>query len=147
MTALEFFASARDAALQIKSLEERAQIMRERVGVQGHGYDAHGKSGVLDPMRKVDDLVDWEATFDEQVAECNKVIAEGWEIVGGIDALGGHEMAQVLGRHYLMAEDVAEIAKQRHCTMEIVVAAISAGLDMVDKIGIARLKDEGRAHV
>ena len=147
MTARELFESALDAARQIARLEERLQIMRERIGVQGHGYEAHGKSGTLDPMRKVDDLVDWQAECELGLAECRKSLDEAYEVVAGIEAGGGHEMAEVLTRRYLMAEDVAHIAKSLGRSREWVVAAAESALALVDKGGIARLKDEGRDFV
>ena len=110
LTILEIFEAARDAAIRIRKIEEQTAIKRERVGVQGHGYEVHAKSGILDPMRKVDDLLDWQAAqlSDSELAE---PIEEALEVVRGIEKLGDDLAVELVVRHYLQAESWESIVR------------------------------------
>ena len=160
LTILEVFEAARDAAIRIRRIEEQTEVKRERVGVQGHGYEVHAKSGILDPMRKVDELLDWQAAqlSDSELAE---PIEEALEVVRGIETLGDDLAVELVVRHYLQAESwesivrgddgspsmsdridaFADISVKRQ--VQYLKEAFRQVLPDWERIGIARLKQMG----
>lgn len=163
MTVLEVFEAARDAARRMRSIEEESAIRRERVGVQGHGYEVHAKSGILDPMRKVDDLLDWQED-QESTLGLEALIDEAWDVLCGIATLGDDFAVELVTRHYLQCESWASIAygidgarpmreriealkgvpRDKHA--EYLRKAFRAVLPEWERIGIAKLKQMGRSQ-
>ena len=163
LTVLEVFEAARDAARRMRSIEEESAIRRERVGVQGHGYEVHAKSGILDPMRKVDDLLDWQED-QESTLGLEALIDEAWDVLCGIATLGDDFAVELVTRHYLQCESWASIAygvdgarpmyervealkgvpRNKHA--EYLRKAFRAVLPEWERIGIAKLKQMGRSQ-
>jgi len=144
MKAIEMFESARLAATEIKRIEARTQEMLDRIGVQGHGYEHINITGVLDPMRKVDDLLDWESRAKEELSECEREIAIGWQIVAGIDALGFGTHARVLSGYYLEARSWESVSKETGLTPDECRGFAKTACDVCDAMGIAKVKEMGR---
>ena len=130
--------------MEIKRIETRTQEMIDRIGVQGHSYEHVNISGVLDPMRKVVDLLDWEARAKEQLSECEREIAMGWAIVAGIDALGFGTHARILSGYYLEANSWETVSKDVGIAVEDCRAFARTACEVCDGVGIARLKELGR---
>ena len=155
MTVREVLDAAREAALEIRRIEDEAEIRREAVGPQGHSYDPHPKSGILDPMRHVDDLIEWEMA-QINVAELQEPIAEAADIVRGIDRLGDHGATEIVTRYYLQGESWHEIVSAmeshtdylkglpRKTQIKCLKEAIGPSIDLWESIGIAKLKEMGR---
>lgn len=152
LTVREVLVAAREAALEIRKIEEQAEIRRELIGPQGHGYEAHPKTGILDPMRHVDDLISWEQS-QTNMAELRKPIEEAEEIVDGIDRLGDTLATEIVSRYYLKAESWNDIAhamepmmghRENFSTSDI-IRCLKEALDLIirewESIGIANLKE------
>lgn len=154
MTVREVLDAAREAALEIRRIEEEAELRRESVGPQGHGYEAHPKTGILDPMRHVDDLIEWELA-QVNVAELQEPIAEAAEIVAGIDKIGDHNVTETVTRYYLQGESWHEVVVAmedranlsglpRKTQIKCLKEALKPSMELWESIGIAKLKEMGR---
>ena len=109
LTVKDILDAARMCALEIRRIEEEHRIRREAIGVQGHSYDVHSKTGVRDPMRLLVDYMDWE---NEQVAEVSREpIEEAYEIVDGASHVTDSLTIEVITRYYLQAESLVELAR------------------------------------
>lgn len=147
--------AAFEAAVEIRRIEEQIEARRSAIGVQGHSYGVHAKTGILDPSRKVDDLMDWEMEL-VNVDELQKPIEEAYRIVAGVATFADDSTVEVVTRRFLQGESWVEIARdierrtesfkrlkrgeQVRCLKEAMDHSI---LDW-EKIGIARLKEMGR---
>lgn len=159
LTVREVLEAARDAALEIRLIEEQAEIRRAAIGVQGHSYEVHAKSGILDPMRKVDELLEWQ---EQEIDACNlrQPIDEAWDIVRGIARIADDLMVEVVTRYYLQGASWREIlADSTDRIAEVIDAfdklsernkilsiegAVNDSIDQWEPIGIAHLKEMGR---
>ena len=146
MKTVELFESARNSALEIRRIEERTQDMLDRIGVQGHGYDVINITGTLDPMRKVDDLLDWEARAKEEIAECQKEIVSAYEIVAGIEKSGFEVSAQIISSYYLEARSMKSLCKKHELDEEEITAQIQMVFEYCDQRGLAKIKEIGRGR-
>ena len=144
MTTSEIFEAARQAGLELLRIEQRTQEMIDRIGVQGQSYERVSISGVLDPMRKVDDLLDWEIRSKEEHAECSKDIAMAQELLAGIRVLGYEGHAKIIEEHFLNLHDWGAVANRYGLTAELCRACANKMFLMCDSIGIARMKEMGR---
>lgn len=140
MTCEELFDSARNAALQVRKIEEQAQAMSEGIGVQGHKYERVNVSGTLDWTAKVDDLMQWEVNAKERIAECNRELGIAWELVAGMEKLGWDVLLAT--KHYLMALPWDEIVERSQIASA--QARCKAMFANVDQIGIAKVREVGR---
>ena len=159
MTVREVLDSARDAALEIRNIEEQAEIRRSAIGVQGHSYGVHSKSGILDPMRKVDELLEWQ---EQEISahELTKSIDEAWELVRGIQKVADDYKVEIVVRYYLQAESWREIVESetariaehielfdkltQNQRIKAIQTAINDSMVQWESIGIAHLKEMGR---
>ncbi len=152
LTVREVLVAAREAALEIRKIEEQAEIRREMIGPQGHGYESHSKTGIRDPMRHVDDLIVWEQS-QINTAELQDPIIEASEIVDGIDKIADPNATEVVSRYYLEAESWYEIARtmekrtqylsglKRDEQVKCLVKIVEMAMKEWESIGIARLKE------
>lgn len=165
MTVREVLQAAREAAVEIRTMEEQAQIRREAIGVQGHGYGFHSKTGILDPTRKIDELMLWE---EERVGadHLREPIDEAWDVIAGATRIADDVTIQVVTRYFMQAESWSEIVSgltrdgQRMPPMSesvealrgkphadqvtMLSASVFACIGEWESIGIARLKEMGR---
>ena len=107
------------------------------------------------PIRKIDDLIEWERT-QTNVAELQAPIIEASDIVAGIDKLGDHGATEIVTRYYLQGESWHEIVRAmesrndylkrlpRATQVKCLKEAIEPSLDLWESIGIAKLKELGR---
>lgn len=157
MTVRDVLEASLEAAIEIRRIEETTQIRREAIGVQGHSYGFHSKSGILDPSRKIVDLIMWE---EEQVSseDLRGPIDDAYEIVCGIATISDDLTVEIVTRRYLQGESWVEIARDladaRHIDtlqgltrkqqVDLMSKAIDADMELWDRIGIAHLREMGR---
>lgn len=161
MTVHEVLYAAREAAIGIRRIEEEAEIRRESVGVQGHTYGYHAKNGILDPMRKVDDLIEWQ---DEQASatDLSGPIEEAYRIMAGIRRVADQMTAEVMERYFCKGETFDAIVDgtasdgplserapslsglTRDGQLSAVRKATRVQLENCERIGIAHLVEMGR---
>lgn len=158
MTVREVLDAAREAALEIRRLEEQIEIRRQAIGVQGHNsFEVHPKTGILDPMRHVVEYLDWS----ENIADTdglNEPIYDAYEIMHGIERVSDSLSVELATRYYLQAESWPSIARDlgevRHIEaladldrseqIRILIKAMEEAVAEWDRIGIAHLKEMGR---
>lgn len=166
MTVREVLESAREAAIQIRKIEEQAEIKQQSIGVQGHNsFEVHAKSGVLDPMRHVIELMDWQSETIG-ISDLQPCIDEAFVIVSGISHITDDFTIEVVTRYYLQGESWKEIiggyerngvrmpplsertdllnGLKRHEQVGVLKAAMENSIEQWEKIGIAHLKEMGR---
>lgn len=155
LTVREVFLAAREAAIEIRKIEEQAQVKRDAIGVQGHGYETHSKSGILDPSRKILDLIEWE---ESQVNsdELQSPIDDAYELLAGIQTVADDLSVEITSRYYLQAESWNEIARSLEPRVEslaglgrgkqvsLLSKTMDAAMEQWERIGIAHLREMGR---
>lgn len=155
LTVREVFVAAREAAIEIRKIEEQAQAKRDAIGVQGHGYETHAKTGILDPSRKILELIEWE---ESQVNsdELREPIDEAYELLTGIQAIADDLSVEITSRYYLQAEPWAEIARSlehrveslkgmpRSKQVSLLSKTLDVAMDQWERVGIAHLREMGR---
>ena len=159
LTVLEVLEAAREAAVEIRRFEEQAEIRRQLIGVQGHNsFEVHAKTGILDPMRHVIELMDWQQESEEDVLELRDPIDEAYELVAGAETVTDSLSIEVITRYYLQAESWNSIARDlgdrrhveplvgmdRKSQVSLLERALAAVVRDLETIGIARLKEMGR---
>lgn len=162
MTVREVLEAARDAAIEIRRIEDEAEIRRESVGVQGHTYGFHPKNGILDPSRKIVDLIDWQ---ESQIAdaELERPITEAGDVIAGLRKMADPMTIEVITRYYLEGETFKDIIDgdgrkpaltdrtdvldgiDRTAQFRYVQETVRSLIGMSESIGIARLKELGRS--
>lgn len=155
LTVREVFQAAREAAIEIRKIEEEMQTKRDAIGVQGHGYETHSKSGILDPSRKILELIEWE---ESQVnsESLQQPIDEAYELLAGIQTIADDLSVEITSRYYLQAESWHEIAKSleprveslaglsRNRQVSLLSRTMDAAMSQWERVGIAHLRDMGR---
>lgn len=152
MTPRDVFEAARECAIDIREHNRMLEQRRSCIGVQGHSYEVHSKSDILDPMRKVDDLIEWERAND--VTDLEEQIEEARTMARGIpDPL----MAEVTERFYCDGESMDAIAIDVGARVGALVAlphyrrvaaleqALRISVAELDHVGIAKLKQMGQS--
>ena len=158
MTIREMLSQARDAALEIRRIEMEADERIGSIGVGARSFEAHGALGsVLDPMRKVDELLDWQAGQIDSAGLVGQ-IEDAAEIVSGIRASGDEMAAEIALRYFVRAEPMTEIAAdlkgRSDATAEmddaeaadLMLMALEKWLCCWDGVGVARLREIGRGN-
>lgn len=143
MKAREVFELALDAKLVIDAHEVRLQLMRERIGVQGRALESTFSQG-LDPMRKVDDLIDWEISEETALASSYAAIAEAEEILTGIVAMGGTDVERTLRLVYMDGLSYLEAGKLLGQEATVVKLMVDESLEWIDSVGIVNFKEAAR---
>lgn len=167
MTVREVLQAARDAAVEIRTLEEQAEIRRQLIGVQGHNnFEVHPKMGVLDPMRHVIDLMDWQDEIIDR-GDLRAPIEEAFVLVKGISHICDGLTLEIVTRYYLQGESWREIVDgyerdgekmppieertdalknvPRAKQFDLLKQAMSMAIEQWERIGIAHLKEMGNA--
>lgn len=144
MTSREIFEQAREAALRIRDIGVRAEIMQERIGIRGRSSDAV-MATALDPMRKVDDLIDWELEeYRTAVASSREAIADADALVAGTVALGFADAARTLRLYYIEAWTLSDVARAVGHQPLVVSMMLETATRWIDETGIAKVKEAGR---
>ena len=151
----EVFELARDAALEIRRSEEELLLKVEAIGPQGYSLGPHSKNGILDPMRKVDELMDAQAEAHD-MSGLRALIDDGFDIVAGAEKILHPTDVQILTRYWLQAESWRDIArdlegcekalqgKARTEQVEMLRGVSDVAIDRLERIGVAHLKEMGR---
>ena len=158
MTIWEMLSQARDAALEIRRIERETDERIGSIGVGARSYEAHGAMGsVLDPMRKVDELIDWQSGQIDSDGLVGQ-IEDAEEIVSGIRASGDEMAAEIALRYFVRAEPMTKIAAdvkgRAKLTAEMddetaarmMMLALEKLLCYWDGVGIARIREIGRGN-
>ena len=82
----EVLERSHDSAVRIAEIDDEIAELFERIGVQGHSYERHGKNGVLDPMRKVDDAIDGAVDLERERMECMTDVMAAWSVLIGLES-------------------------------------------------------------
>lgn len=145
VTAREVFIAAREAAIRLRELDVRSDEMRMRIGLQGHGYGESTHGSMLDPMRKVDDLLDWEADESRAIRQSSsQAIGEAEQLLRGMEALGASEAAETLRLRFVKARSASQVAAMLGQPEALVVRMCDEAIDWCESVGIAKLKEAGR---
>lgn len=136
----EILHASRDAALRVRSIEDEVVELRDRIGVQGHTYGIHSKNGILDPMRKVDDMIDQSADLRKERAECHAQMLCGQLMIDGARECLSETSEYVMRQYYVRGRSVPEISRAIGRREQLCLAIIGAGTDACDSQGCARLK-------
>lgn len=154
MTVREVLDAAREAALEIRRIEEQTEVRRQAIGVQGHSYGVHSKSGILDPSRKIDELMQWEQDLLD-MPDLQEPIDEAYRVVAGASRCTSDLGIELVTRYYLQAESYVTIARdladvrgldfvrelERKAQIEAIVTRIDDVIARWEMLGIARLKE------
>lgn len=144
MRARDVFNEAREARIRIDELQERSLMMHERIGIQARAMQPVAAS-TSDPMRKVDDLIDWEIDeYDAIMAASMAALDEADALVRGMRAMGYADAATALRLYYINAMSVDKVSERVGHTDELVRMMLDAALSFIDEVGIAKVKEAGR---
>lgn len=157
LTVREVLDAARDAALQIRHIEEDLELKKQAIGPQGYNVGPHSKHGILDPMRKVDEMLDAQHELVD-VAELQEPLDEAWDVVHGMAKIADDLTVEMVTRYYLQAESWNSIARDlsevRHVEslsgmrrgeqVALLSRTMDASIEQWEHIGIAHLKEMGR---
>ena len=156
MTAAEYFAQVRAAALEIAQEQRTIERLRSREGVKGKAWDAVGHTtGVGDPYETTRQRMDFELRiFNGQLEDAEKVVEEGMEVLygrdgrGGLARMAGTKWANVVHQRDCMAKTWSKVAYTLDMSRSQALRLYSEALDLVDDFGLARLKEgEGQASI
>ena len=149
--------AARESARDLQRIEERAELLRGSIGVQGHSYDFHAKVGILDPMRQVDALLDWQEEH-EGIEGLKVCIEEARILIDGaarildslsIEALRGYyiegrSIHAVVARLYPFSPTLMGMGEKDR--QKVVQAAIDHTTEFLESVGYAHLREMGLAY-
>ena len=151
------FEAARASAIELRRIEHEAALRRSTIGVGGHSYEYHPKSGILDPSRKVIDLLDWEMEQEGGdglracISDARIILAGAARIIDplAVDALRSYytegrsirTVADSLRTHAPELGDMGDTERAR-----IVGKAIERTVAFLEQIGYAHLRDMGLPH-
>ena len=163
MTVLEVLTAAREAAIEIRRIEEQAEIRRQAIGPQGYSLGIHSKNGILDPMRKVDELMEWMEKESGR-SELQEPIDEAWDVVCGGKSLSSDIDVEIITRYYLQGESLSEIVRgsadgsvrpisdriesmrglEPDTQAKVLSKTMKSVVSLWESVGIAHLKEMGR---
>lgn len=142
----EVLERAREAVIRVNEIADDLRSLDERIGVQGHSYGYHSKSGIRDPMDKVDDKLDGTMELERERGECMNDISEGWAVVDGFRALDNDNKAFVtdgeylLTSYYMRAKDMDEVVRGSGRSKDLCSLLMESVLSYCDEAGMAGLK-------
>ena len=144
MRARDVFNEAREARIRIDELQERSLMMHERIGIQARAMQPVASS-TSDPMRKVDDLIDWEVDeYDAIMTASRAALDEADVLVRGMRAMGYPDAATALRMYYMDAMELSDVSQRVGHSKELVQMMLDAALSFIDEVGIAKVKEAGR---
>lgn len=143
MKAQEVFEQALEATILVREHENRLQVMRDRIGVQGRALESSFSQN-LDPMRKVDDLLEWEISEEAAMSSSYAAIEDARDLIRGLYALGGSDNVRTLQLVYLDAMDLKDAARRLGQSAEVVRLMCSEMCSWIDSMGISKVKEAGR---
>lgn len=130
MTAVEYFESARDAALRLR----QARDLLANGAPRGGGACGRGAYGDPTAARA---LADWEA--ERVAAFCSRAVAEAERRVDALAALAGERRADAVRRHYLGLQTWTEVAAAHGVDRRTAMRWRDEACDLADALGWARV--------
>lgn len=119
-------------------------LMRERIGMQGRAMESVFTQ-TLDPMRKVDDLIDWEVEeYDAIMAASQAAIEDAEWLLRGLAKMGYQDAATALRLYYVDAMDLSKVCERVGHGQKVVQMMLDTSLSFIDEQGIAKVKEAGR---
>lgn len=151
--------------MELRRIEEQTEMRRQAIGVQGHNsFEVHAKVGILDPMRHVVELMDWQSEVID-LDNLRAPINEAYQIMAGVERVADSLTVEVATRYYLQGESWHEIidgytrngvrtppiSERVESLSDVPRAkqfswcekAMKLAIDQWEKIGIAHLKEMG----
>lgn len=161
MSVREVLEIAREASVKRRQIDEQIELHRQSIGVQGHNsFEVHAKTGILDPMRRVVELMEWQESLRE-LPDLNAPIAEAYAIMRGVERIADGVTVEVVTRYYLQGASLREIIdgfdgypplSERTDGLDGIPRpkqfvwlrkAMDLAIDQWERIGIAHLKEMG----
>lgn len=100
MTAREFFCSARDAAQRLNRFESTVEAKAQLAVMKARSEGPTSRGGVTDPMKRVDDLMDYRSRFEREQSGDRALVARANEILVGYSHID-LEAAEMLRMRYI----------------------------------------------
>lgn len=147
MTSRDFFDSVRDAALDAERTRRQLEAMESREGVKAQRYGASVQGGNHDVMAATDARIDRERAWANRIERDYAIIDEACAIIygtdgrGGIASLLGNPTADAMYWRYCAAASWEGVAKAVSYSRSWCYQAVSVALDLVDALGVQRVKD------
>ena len=117
--------------------------MRERIGVQGHDYGAHGKYGILDPSRRVLDLIEATEDMDAERVGLQADMEDARQLLRGVARGVSEQLAAILEYYFIDGLTPPTIARRMHYTVELVEGAVRYSPDELTPL-LPRLMQAGK---
>ena len=143
MTAADVLARAREARRRIRSIDESIELMRGRVGPQGHDYKAKAKYNALDPMRHVCDVLDALGPLEDEREACRADVEDARRLCRGVAVLVNATVAEVLEQRFCDGLGTQAIAARMHYPETLVQGIIDTAPAELDSVGVPRLMHAG----
>lgn len=141
----------RESVLRMRAIDTEIEIMGERVGPQGHGYEHHSKSGILDPMRHVISKVDETVELERERMGCEMDVSAGMEVLDGLRALDDEGATRlmtdgeyVLSGYYAFGMDIGAVASGCGQSAELCDMLLAELRRYCDDVGMPRLRAAAR---
>ena len=119
--------------------------MREHVGVQGHQFTHVSTGEPLDPMRKVLALIEDSEALDVEEQACRSDVEDAAAIVAGVRTTfpdDGAIVGDILDLH-ISGQDAETIAHRVGIDTGTVHTILTDGMQVLDSLGLARLRAAG----
>lgn len=144
MRAADVLARAREARRRIRSIDESIELMRGRVGPQGHDYKAKAKYNALDPMRHVCDVLDALGPLEDEREACRADVEDARRLCRGVAALVNGTIGDVLEMHFCDGMSAEIVAARLHYPESLTRGIIDTSPAELDSVGVPRLMHAGR---
>lgn len=148
--AREFFEAAREASIDADRISRRLAEMEASEGVRAQGYDAQGRGSNRDVngMRRTEARIDFErrvearreADYDLIDRATSVIYGDGQTGMGGIGALMGGAVADVMWWRYCAAESWAVVALSCGYSKSQCRRLCAQGLNACDFFGWANVE-------
>lgn len=143
MDAREYFESVRSAVRARERCGRRIEAMRAAEGLRGASLSAVPRGGgASDPMRRTDARIDAETQAVRELAQYDRLVADGYSVCAGIRAANpGQRWADALEQRYCMDSSWELVARVLGVTRQQAQRDAGAALDWVDLVGIAAARE------
>ena len=138
MTSREYFCAARDAVQRLATYREKIEAKRELAVMRARRDGLSGRGGVTDPTRRIDDLVDMEASFERDRAADGRVVIEASRLLDAYEVIDG-DGARIIRDRYLKLMRWQDIADEMGMTYAEAREAESVAHDRIESEGFAAI--------
>lgn len=131
----EVLCEARDAAIELRDHERRAEAKRELCVMRARGEGPSARGGATDPTRRIDDLVDFEAKWEAEHAAMVRAVERAKDMLAdwrAIDCVG----ARVLWLRYIEADPWDEVARKARVGRRRAEEIADVAIDRIDSEGL-----------